>query len=391
MNDFERHERFYETKRPLAAKYVAKKLNFAAREVAVPEGPYIVMANHTTDYDPLFLVSCFPRHMYFLASEHVYRMGFLSKLIKRYASPIARQKGASDLAAVKSILGALKKGHNVAFFPEGSRSFNGESYPVTPAAAKLAIKANVPLITFRIRGGYLATPRWARTMRRGKTTGELVCVYTPEEMKALGPDELASRISKDLYVNAYDDQRREPVAFTGEALAEGLEETLYTCPKCREIGKLKTGENRIYCPCGFEETINAYGFFEKPEAVEDPFFEDVLSWDEWQKENLKELVLASGAAGNSPPVLSDPGFTLSVIEDGKENPVEYGVLSMSRDTLSLGSHVFPLASLDGFAIIHKKGVEALVFTWDGVHYQLTTETARSRYKYYELWTILQTI
>ncbi len=394
MDGYERHARFYKRHRGLLKPYLANKLNFAADEIETPDGAFLVMANHATDFDPLMLAVCFPKHMYFLASEHVYRMGLASRFIRRYLSPISRVKGASDLSAVKTMLAELKAGHPVAFFPAGSRTFNGESARITPAAAKLAIKAKVPLLTVRLTGGYLTTPRWARTARKGSCSASLVRVYRPDEMKELGPDGLADAISKDLYVNAYDDQRKHPVVYAGERLAEGLEEALYTCPECGGTDTLYGDGETFRCSkCSFRTSLNDLGFFAdcagEDGSVRRPPFEDVLAWDNWQKAALEERVRK--AASPDEPVFRDPGFSLSTLDGDEEEVLEHGELAMSLTALSIGSRVFPLETLDGFSIIHRKKTESLVFSSAGIHYQLSSETARSRYKYYTLWTILQTI
>ncbi len=410
MDGSERHVQFYENNRWVLKPFLAKRLGFHADEIETPDGPFLVMANHATDFDPLMLAACFPKHMYFLASEHVYRMGLFSRFIRRYLSPISRVKGASDLSAVKAMLSELKDGHPVAFFPAGSRTFNGESVPVLPAAAKLAIKAKVPLLTFRLTGGYLSTPRWAKTRRVGRSSGSLIRTYSPEEMKVLGPDALAGAISEDLYVNAYDDQRANPVAYEGTDLAEGLEETLYICPECGGVGTLGGLGNVFRCrSCGLKTTLDPFGFFTECDGNGGPPgrppFEDVLAWDRWQKTELETRVkallartapdgpLPEAGAGSPPdePVFADPNFVLEALEGDEEKFVESGELSMSPAALRIGGRVFPLTALDGFSIIHRKGTESLVFSSEGIHYQLSSETAASRYKYYTLWTILQKI
>ena len=46
----------------------------------LPEN-YIVISNHTTDYDMLFVGASFKRQMYFVGSEHIARWGFFSKFL----------------------------------------------------------------------------------------------------------------------------------------------------------------------------------------------------------------------------------------------------------------------------------------------------------------------
>ena len=65
--------------------------------------------------------------MYFLASEHSFRMGLQSLIMKAMAAPIGRVKGATDASAVLGMLRRLKSGKNICFFPEGERSFDDQA------------------------------------------------------------------------------------------------------------------------------------------------------------------------------------------------------------------------------------------------------------------------
>ena len=55
----------------------------------------------------------FPKHMYFIASELVYRAGFKSKLLKWAFEPISKIKGATDALAVAKALRKIRHGKNI--------------------------------------------------------------------------------------------------------------------------------------------------------------------------------------------------------------------------------------------------------------------------------------
>jgi 1-acyl-sn-glycerol-3-phosphate acyltransferase len=57
------------------------------------QGAVSDLANHNTDLDPALLALSFPYHMYFVASEHVFRKGFVSWLLKYFFAPISRTRG----------------------------------------------------------------------------------------------------------------------------------------------------------------------------------------------------------------------------------------------------------------------------------------------------------
>ena len=90
----------------------------------------LVVANHNMDYDPILVSMAFDDHLYFVASEHVFRWGLLSRLLVWAFAPIARMKGTADAQSAMQILRTLRKGRNVCLFAEGNRSFNGVTGPI---------------------------------------------------------------------------------------------------------------------------------------------------------------------------------------------------------------------------------------------------------------------
>ena len=54
---------------------------------------YIVLSNHVTDFDPLFVGSSFSKQMFFVASEHTTRWGLASKLLKYFFNLLSPPHG----------------------------------------------------------------------------------------------------------------------------------------------------------------------------------------------------------------------------------------------------------------------------------------------------------
>ena len=107
--------------RPLHARFA-----FESEPCDVSE-PCIVISNHVTDFDPFLVAMSFPdKQLYYVASEHIFRLPVASKLITLLVDPIARKKGDSGFGAAREILRRLKKGHSVCLFAEGDCSWDGE-------------------------------------------------------------------------------------------------------------------------------------------------------------------------------------------------------------------------------------------------------------------------
>ena len=68
----------------------------------LPEN-YIVLSNHVTDFDPIFVAASFPQQMYFVASEHIVRWKKFFKFIDYCFAPIVRYKGSIAATTVKEV------------------------------------------------------------------------------------------------------------------------------------------------------------------------------------------------------------------------------------------------------------------------------------------------
>lgn len=276
----------------ITPRFITKKYNCSCQS-AGEDIPRLIVSNHVTNTDPFFiglmLKDCSPPA--FVASEHLLRLGLVSKLIGWMVEIIPRSKAASGAGTVKACLRALRGGRTVVLFAEGDCTWDGITHPVFPATGKLAKAANVPLMTCRIEGGYLSHPRWAAKTRPMKVYGRIVREYSPSELKAMSAEEVAAAIDADVFEDAWARQRSEPAAIPGGARAEGLEKALVVCPKCGGLGTMSSKDNTVFCrECGMNAFVGEYGFFEKGAR-----FETVADWERWQRERLSELVGKGGA------------------------------------------------------------------------------------------------
>ena len=290
----------------------------------------------------------------------------------RFATgPISRTKGTVAASAVLSLLRWLRQGVPICIFPEGNRTWNGRTNPLHPTTAKLIRSAGVPVLTYRIEGGYLTDPRWSKRLRRGVLRGDVVRIYQPEELKKMSPAEIEAAISRDLWVDTDESQRRDPIPYRGKKRAEGLEEALFLCPKCSGAGTLRGVGNDFVCSCGLRATYNELGFFDG-----DVPFRSVAEWDDWQQEELRRRA-SSGEA-----VFTDEGAELWQIgEDHSSRLLEKGAVRLDKEALSIGDHRFPLETLGEPELCHLAGKETMMFASPQGNCELRFRGGPSRRKY----------
>ena len=341
-----------------------------------PAGPCLIIANHVTNWDPLLLAVSFPETpIRFVASEHIFRHGFVSKLLTWLVAPIPRRKAASGADTVRSVLRALKDGDTVCIFAEGDATWDGLTHPVFPATGKLARMAGVPLLSYRIEGGYLSMPRWSGKLRRGKVRGRQIGFYTPEELKNKKGPEITAMIDRDLFEDAFARQREAHVRYRGKDRAEDIERGFFICPQCGKLGGVRGLGDYVYCSCGLRLFYTEEGFFDPPTLVETPA--------EWEK--LQQAALRKLCAEERESLFSDDGMTLREIGCGhREKPLGTGTLTMRPDALEIAGQRFPLSEIDSMAMVK---AHILLFTVGDSYYEIRSRGDQCLRKYLMVWQI----
>ena len=370
-----RHRAVWRIFRPLVRLILLIRFNYRCKAHRL-NGPCIVVCNHVTDWDPLLVGAAFRDQMYFLASEHIMRLGFVSRLLDALVHPIVRQKGGSAAGAVKEMLRALKSGCSVAFFPEGNRTWDGVTRDFPASTGKLIRTSGASLVTFRLRGGYLSSPRWSGdTVRRGELRGELVKVYTPEELKNMSALQINAAIARDIHVDAFEDQRSHPVIYRGSRLAENLETLLFICPKCFSRGTLRSEDDVFSCTrCGFATRYAPTGAFVGGDAP----FSDVRSWNRWQDKQVEKLCRE---AKDGEAIFSDEGLELYSVQSGRSSElIARGAITLYRDHLELpGGISLPISAVSGMSL--RGPTDLYIGSANGSSFLLRTHLTLCTHKY----------
>ena len=129
------------------------KVKGAENEPTPDQGTYLVIANHRTWADPIYLC-CALKHQqpHFMAKKELFKIPLLNLLIRALgAYPVNR--GGADVGAIRHTIEMLKQGVAVGMFPQGHR-YNGvdpRETPVKTGAAMIAQKADVQILPVFIK------------------------------------------------------------------------------------------------------------------------------------------------------------------------------------------------------------------------------------------------
>ena len=224
-----RHKVLLELLRPAFYLYIRLKYGITVEKFRQQgDRPYLIIINHQTAFDQFFVSLAFNRPVYFIASEDIFSMGWVSGVIRYIAAPIAIKKQTLDLQAVKNCIKVAREGGTIALAPEGNRTYHGQTLYMKPGIASLVKKLGLPLAIFRIEDGYGIHPRWSDVVRRGKMRAFVSRVVEPEEYGAMTNDELFELIKQEMWV----DEGRVTGSFHHKKNAEFLERAMYVCPNC---------------------------------------------------------------------------------------------------------------------------------------------------------------
>jgi len=131
------------------------------------KGGVILASNHLSYFDPIVLGLLTPRKINFMAKEELFE-NFLFRLLitKLGAFPVKRER--VDKTVYQKVLDLLKKGELLVLFPEGTRSWEGKLGRLQQGTARIALRANVPLVPVIIQGTEKVLPRGKKMIRLAK-------------------------------------------------------------------------------------------------------------------------------------------------------------------------------------------------------------------------------
>lgn len=259
--------------------YTYKKYKLNKKEA------YIIVANHQTIFDHFMCGLAFNRNLYYIATEDIFSMGFVSKLLKFAVAPIPKSKSMRDTQTIRTSMQIVKEKGVIMVSPEGNRTYSGETVDIDPSIAKFVKLLKVTLIIFNITGGYGVHPRWANKTRKGKSYGEVVKVLTYDDYKDFSNEELYGIIKTNLYV----DESNLKTLYKSKKSAEYCERFLYICPNCGISNIYSKGEY-IHCPnCRLKVKYNERLSFD---VIEGKFeFKNMKEWYKYQEKYVSDLDL----------------------------------------------------------------------------------------------------
>lgn len=344
-----RHKVVFTLLLPLLRPFVRWRYHITAEPFpAHNDRPYLIIMNHQTGFDQFFPCLIFRQPIYFIASEDIFSLGWVSALIRWLVAPIPIKKQTTDLQAVKNCIRVAREGGTICLAPEGNRTFHGKTVYIKPSIASLAKKLGLPVAVLRIEGGYGIQPRWSDVVRKGKMRCYIKRVIEPEEYAGLSRDAFAQLLQQELTV----DEARVTGEFHHRKNAEFLERVVYTCPDCG-FSPFESHDDVLRCTtCG--QQVRHLPTKEL-EGVDKPFpHRFVADWYEWQNDYVNRSDLSNMTAA---PVFTDTArFSRVHVGKRKELLIPNASVCLYGDRITVDDRVFPFDTVDAVVVLGKNKI-----------------------------------
>lgn len=127
---------------------------------------YVIVANHQSMVDIFVLLPWIPSHFKFMAKKELFSVPFMgwSMFFASYI-PIDRASHESGKNAILKSIQWIKRGVSILFFPEGTRSLDGQIKDFKLGAFKLALETDTEILPVIIDGTSDAIPKKGRLLQ----------------------------------------------------------------------------------------------------------------------------------------------------------------------------------------------------------------------------------
>jgi len=164
----------------VGAEYIPKK------------GSAILVSNHASYLDPLFVGLGVWRRINYLAKKEIFRTRILTYLLKKLFRTIPVDREQMDRDTLRRIYQLLKNNEILLMFPEGTRSYNGKLMEPKLGIGMIAYNTQARLIPVYIHGSYNV---WSRNSKIIRLKPCMVFFGPPVDLKTYYNQEK----SKELY------------------------------------------------------------------------------------------------------------------------------------------------------------------------------------------------
>ncbi len=152
---------FYTITRAVSRSYYEgiHKAEFFGLENIPKSGAFIIASNHASFLDPPLVGHRVPRQIYYFARRTLMKNALVSLMLP-HLNTILVDRDSADIGALKKVFSVLKKGHGLLFFPEGTRTKDGNLQIFKEGVGMVACRSQATVIPTKLFGTYKTFSRY---------------------------------------------------------------------------------------------------------------------------------------------------------------------------------------------------------------------------------------
>jgi 1-acyl-sn-glycerol-3-phosphate acyltransferase len=144
---------------PALAKINPWRIRITGLDNIDPSHVYVVVSNHQSMVD-IPVIAHLPLDTKWLAKHELFRTPVFGSMLRLAGDvPVDRSDRRKGATAILRCAEYLRQGCSVMFFPEGTRSLDGQVRPFSEGPFMLAAREQVPILPLVVEGSGAALPR----------------------------------------------------------------------------------------------------------------------------------------------------------------------------------------------------------------------------------------
>ncbi|MBR2891411.1 MAG: 1-acyl-sn-glycerol-3-phosphate acyltransferase [Bacilli bacterium] len=354
------------------------KYGFKGKKFKGGKRGYLVLSNHQTSMDQFFIACILGRKTYYIGSDDLLTIRFLSPLLQWAVRLIPYKKASTDFTILRTCRQVASENCNIVMFPEGNRTYTGKTCYINPTVAKMIKFLKMPVAFVHIENGYGVLPRFANKERKGKCSAEVFEVLEYDEYKDLSNEQIEQLVKEKLSF----DESIPSGPFKSKRKAEYLERVIYNCPICGFSHFISNKDTLTCMKCNASVDYNEYKQFESKDGKIP--FKNVDEWYSYQRKYISNLSLSSFEENQC--IFEDKGNLFLVIPRKKKQLLlEYCNILLFKDRIEF------ITEKEHFKLLLEDIVSSGVFGKNKVNfytkektYQIKSDVHFNALKYVEM-------